>query len=1100
MSPGILRRILQIRWAAAFAALLAVVCLRSAFAAAPPEMLFARAGSDSGLSQGSIMAIAQDAQGFLWVGTEDGLDRFDGYDWRHFMHGHDDSGSLPNNWISSIALDHRGRLWIGSDGGGLAWRDAKQGTFRVAAPVGGDPNDGDAKVQAVLPTHDGSLIVGTRGGGLRLFDAAARPIRSYRHDPARPDSLSDDTVFAVREDPSGRVWVGTASGLDLLDLASGHAEHFGAGLARLEQLEGGGIRVDILYLDSRSVLWIGMKSGLARLDTRTGAMSRFSHRDGDQTSMPAGRVTAILEDTAHRLWVGTVDGLVLVDRLAERCTVMRHNPADTASLPDSHVTALFEDRTGLLWVGTKNSMLARWNPRSWSFGHHRFGESAADNVTAFAVDSHGTVWVGSFGAGVAAIARPSGTLTRLRHDSKSPLALRDDMVMALVTDERDRVWIGTMNKGIQRLDPVQGRTTQFDYSSSDPASLPSSGVMSLLRDSRGRIWVGTFGGGLARIDPDTDRVVRYPFGRDDADGLAGDRATALAEDRTGLIWIGTDGSGLDVLDPVTGRFAHFRHDPRRPNSLSANTIYAINADDSGGVWVGTRGGGLDHASGTPFGRDGLSFDNVSEGDGLPNSTIYGIESDASGNLWLSTNRGVAQFRTKDRSIRSFRRSHGLQSDEFNFGAHYRAPDGTLYFGGANGYNAFLPERLQFDERPPTTVLTQILKLEKPASPAPEMLENLNLAYGESVVTFRFAALDFSGPEENRYAYRLEGFDKDWVGADSSRQATYTNLDGGDYVFRVRAANADGHWNETPIALHVRVAPPPWATWWARTLYVCAFVAALACVWMSQQRRLRREEAYARRLQFDVAARTAELAERNRDMERANEQLRAASVSDSLTGLGNRRCLHDAMTALFSADEHASGRPAPRFVLMVIDLDCLKPINDQYGHEGGDAVLIQVAEILRLAFRRMDLIVRWGGDEFVVLCMDADMVVAGKLAERVRATVSKRIFRLGDGPAVRTSCSIGFAPFPFVAENPGLLDWEETLGIADVALYQAKGDRNTWIGWSGTAKIATLPSVPAALAADPAGLEADGYLAVQRRPWSPEETVDMLRNSRTRGPR
>jgi len=1073
---------------------LTVACLRSAFAAPLPEMLFARVGSDSGLSQGAIMAIAQDSQGFLWVGTEDGLDRFDGYDWRHFMHGHHDTGSLPNNWISSLALDQRGRLWIGTDGGGLAWRDEAHGLFRVTGPGGDDPNDVGGMVQTVLPTRDGRLLVGTRGGGLRVFDAAGRPVRDYRHDPAKPDSLGDDTVFALSEDPSGNVWIGTATGLDRLDLVSGHAEHFGEGLAHLEQLEGGKIRVDVVALDSRGVLWIGMKSGLARLDVQTGTMSRLSHRDGDPTSMPAGRVTAILEDTAQRLWVGTVDGLVLVDRRSERCTVMRHDPADSASLPDNHITTLFQDRTGLLWIGTKNSVVSRWNPRSWSFGHHRFGDADADNVTAFAVDPHGTVWVGSFGAGVAAIAEPGGTLARLRHESKSPLALRDDTVMALVADERDRVWIGTMNKGIQRLDPLHGRSTEFDYSASNPASLPAPGVMSLLRDSRGRIWVGTFGGGLARIDPDTDRVLRYPYGRDDASGLAGDRATALAEDRTGLIWIGTDGSGLDVLDPLTGRFAHFRHDPRNPTSLSANTIFAVHADDSGGIWVGTRGGGLDHAQGSPFGKDGLRFDNVSEGDGLPNSTIYGIESDSSGNLWLSTNRGIAQFRVKDRSVRSFRRSHGLQGDEFNFGAHYRDAGGTLYFGGTNGYNAFLPERLQFDEQPPTIVLTQILKLDQPASPAPELLKDLSLGSGDSVVTFRFAALDFSGPEENRYAYRLDGFDKDWVSADSSRQATYTNLDGGDYVFRVRAANADGRWTETPIALRVRVAPPPWATWWARSLYVCAFGAALGCVWLAQQRRLRREEAYGRRLQIEVDVRTAELAERNRDMERANQQLRAASVSDSLTGLGNRRCLHDAMTNLFGAGEQADARPPPRFVLMVIDLDCLKPINDHYGHEGGDAVLIQVAEILRREFRPIDLIVRWGGDEFVVLCMNADMSVAGAMAERVRASVSKRIFRVGDGPIARTSCSIGFAPFPFIAEHPRLLDWEETLGIADVALYEAKGDRNTWVGWSGTEKIANLPSVTAALAADPAGLEANGYLRVQRRAWNPEETVDMLRNA------
>jgi diguanylate cyclase (GGDEF)-like protein len=320
------------------------------------------------------------------------------------------------------------------------------------------------------------------------------------------------------------------------------------------------------------------------------------------------------------------------------------------------------------------------------------------------------------------------------------------------------------------------------------------------------------------------------------------------------------------------------------------------------------------------------------------------------------------------------------------------------------------------------------------------------------------------------------------------------LSGGDYVFRVRAANSDGRWNETPLSLTVRVAPPPWATWWARTLYGSGFVAVLFFVWFGQHQRVRREAAYARRLKEEVDARTAELAERNRDMERANAQLREASVSDSLTGLGNRRYLHDAMNALLHKPEGA----LTRFVLMVIDLDYLKPINDEYGHEGGDAVLIQVAEILRREFRSADLIVRWGGDEFVVLCLDADLAMASTLAERVRSSVAKQIFRVGDGQVARTSCSIGFAPAPFIPGVPHQLDWEQSLSIADVALYEAKRNRNSWVGWGGTDKAAELPSIPAAVAADPATLEAEGFLVVRRRPWNPEETVDQLRAPRLPG--
>lgn len=1080
---------------------MAALCPLPALASAPPEMVFARLGGDDGLSQGAVMAIVQDAQGFLWFGTEDGLDRFDGYELRHFIHKRGDGGSLPNNWIAALTRDASGRLWVGSDGGGLVWRDADLGQFQPSVAKAGEALlDPDARVRALHVDRGGRIWVGTRGAGVRMLDIAQHKTKEFRRDLTNPNSLSDDSIFSFAEDPSGQIWIGTASGLDRYDPDSGRIEQFGARLRSAGVPKDAAMEVHALHADARGTLWIGLDSGLVRFDVPAASFTMLRHHEGIPNTLPEGRVTALLEDDEQRLWVGTSGGLALLDRRTDQFVVLRHDPRNLTSLPDSYVKSLYQDRSGLLWIGTKTGGVARWNPRSWSFGHYHFGQPGTDSVTSFAVDHRGKLWVGSFGAGVASIDPQSGAVVCYSRGPHSPLSLHDDTVMAMLTDDRNRVWIGTMNSGIDRLDVARAEIKHFVNDPNDPSTLPAPGVMSLMRDARGRIWVGTYGGGLARIDPDTDRVTRYAHGRDDTNAMSGERATALAEDRTGLIWIGTDGNGLDVLDPASGRFVHFTHDPQDPASLAANTVFALHVDGKGVVWVGTRGGGLDRVSGAPFGKEGIRFDNLSESEGLPNSTVYGIESDATGTLWVSTNRGLVAVRPDDRSMRGFRRSHGLQGDEFNFGAHFRAADGTLYFGGPNGYNAFLPERLQLNEKPPPIVLTEVLKLNVPVTQTPEMLRDLDLGFRDAVVTFKFAALDFTGPAENRYAYRLEGFDADWVNAGSGRQATYTNLAGGNYVFRVRAANSDGRWNETPLSLRVRVSPPPWATWWARTLYGAVLFATVFFIWLEQHRRVLREAAYAQRLKDEVDARTAELAERNRDMERANLRLREASVSDSLTGLGNRRCLHDKMAALPGAQQgEPAGAPSARCVLMVVDLDHLKPVNDQYGHEGGDAVLIQVAEILRRVFRSADLIVRWGGDEFVVLCQNADLATASALAERVRSSVAKQIFRVGEGVAARTSCSIGFAPVPFIPGHPKLLDWEQSLSIADVALYEAKRERNTWVGWGGTDKAAELPSLPAALAADHAALEKDGYLVVRRRPWSPEDTVDQLRVPRSSGP-
>jgi diguanylate cyclase (GGDEF)-like protein len=374
----------------------------------------------------------------------------------------------------------------------------------------------------------------------------------------------------------------------------------------------------------------------------------------------------------------------------------------------------------------------------------------------------------------------------------------------------------------------------------------------------------------------------------------------------------------------------------------------------------------------------------------------------------------------------------------------------------------------------------------------ESVSQIRLGYRDDVVAFRFAALDFTAPAANRYAYMLEGFDKEWVQAGTARQATYTNLSGGNYVFRVRGANSDGTWSEQGLAIPVVTEAPPWARWWAFVTYGAAFLLALFSVWVAQQRRFQREAAYTRRLAAEVDARTEELAQRNKDLERANRQLEDASVTDLLTGLGNRRFLRTAVEKIFAEGAIAGVERAAPFVLIMVDLDNLKPINDQHGHDAGDRVLIQVAEILKSLCRTSDFIVRWGGDEFVMLCRGADLNSAAVLAERIRSTIAKKIFRIQEGLVARTSCSIGFAPFPFIAESPDSFTWEQTLAFADAALYRAKRDRNDWLGWGGTALAAELLQMQRSIETDSDALIRQGALSVRRRALASEDTVDQLR--------
>jgi diguanylate cyclase (GGDEF)-like protein len=502
------------------------------------------------------------------------------------------------------------------------------------------------------------------------------------------------------------------------------------------------------------------------------------------------------------------------------------------------------------------------------------------------------------------------------------------------------------------------------------------------------------------------------------------------------------------------------HDADDLESLGSDIVYSLHVDASGTLWVGTRGGGLNKVTGTPDEPSSVTFTGYLDREGLPDNDVYGIRSDAEGDLWLSTNRGLSRFDPRSETFTNYNVSHGLQADEFHFGSHFSSTSGELFFGGVNGFNSFFPERLIGNGHVPPVKLTGFLKLNEPVGVAAlsGVGEPIDLGYKDDVVTFEFAALDYAAPEQNRYAYMLEGFDADWVDVGDIRRVTYTDLDGGDYVFRVKAANNDGVWNEAGLTVPVRVATPPWKTAWAYAFYL---LAALSAAWIfvrAQRSKLRREEQYSQRLEQEVEARTEELAERASELEELNEKLVQASLTDSLTGMANRRFLFDWVDKEVAQlqrqyDELAKGTLAPEtfdLVFLMIDLDDFKRINDTCGHMAGDEVLMEVKSILDETCRRPDLMIRWGGDEFLVVARGSTPEGVTSLAERIRSEIENHPFVLPEGQVVHTTCSIGIACYPFQRTDLEALSWDQVINVADVALYTAKrSGRNAWVGLFST---------------------------------------------------
>jgi ligand-binding sensor domain-containing protein/signal transduction histidine kinase len=870
--------------------------LAAAFAPAAADpastIRFDRITGEDGLSQNVVLTIAQDRRGFMWFGTEDGLNKYNGYTFTIYKHDPDNPTTLSDNFVSVIYEDRAGDLWVGTRNG-LNRLDRATGTF---VRYEHDPDDaqsiGGTWIVSLCEDREGVLWVGTDDGGLDRFDRANGTVVHYRHDPDDPTSLSDDSVGAIYEDRQGALWVGTDAGLDLLDRETGTFTRFQNRPGDQHSL--GGAEVSAITEDQTGRLWVGTEDGgLSRFDRASGAFERYRQDDEDPHSLIHNRVKAVFEDNVGRLWVGTQNGLDLYDADRDRFVHYQNDPGDPSSLSSNAVWSVYEDRTGVLWFGTYGGGLSKYNRITDQFVLYQHrpdlpGSLSDDMVWAIHEDEDDILWIGTFNGGLNRLDREAGELSVYRHDPEDAGSLGSDDVRAILEDRMGVLWVGT-GGGLDRLDRSPGAALEegafahYRHDADDPTSLSENRVSVLLEDSRGDLWVGTRTGGLNRFDRETGAFVRYQHDTDDPTSLSSDRVWALYEDAVGKLWVGTLG-GVSVWNPDTDSFTRYLNNPDDSHSLSNDAVFAFHEDAEGTMWVGTWGSGLDR-----FDPQTQTFDHYTEKDGLANNVIYGIEADRQGNLWMSTNKGLSKFDPRTETFHNYDVRDGLQDNEFNVGAHFASPNGELFFGGVRGFNAFYPQRVTGNPHAPPVVITAFGKFNQVVRRDLELGEHIALSYQEDFIFFEFAALDYAAPDKNRYAYMLEGQDETWVNAGMRRHVDYTNLRGGNYVFRVRGSNNDGVWNEEGTFVTLTVTPPFWETWWFRGSAILLLAAVIGGgYWL----RVRGVEARSRELERQVEERTHEI-------EQLYERAQKLAVIEERQRLA--RDLYDAVTqTLFSA--------------------------------------------------------------------------------------------------------------------------------------------------------------------------------------------------------
>jgi ligand-binding sensor domain-containing protein/signal transduction histidine kinase len=780
-----------------------------------------------GLSQTHVYAVIQDKKGFMWFGTQDGLNRYDGNKFTVFRHESHKAKSLASSYHHALCEDSEGNIWAG----GIGLSRFNPDTYEVenVNSASDDLNSfANNSIMTMIFDKSGQLWVGS-SKGLACYQPQKKTLEWFYTDSINTTTIHSNTIQNLYIDTEGVLWIGTNLGLSRYDLGTRKFKRY-----TLLPQKSRSISEDIahIYQDKSGTIWVSTNNlGLFRLQSDKQTFVQYQNQPNDSNSLSHNDVNQMYEDRNGQFWVSTENGMNILDRKTGKFKRFYHNPADKYSLGTNGQKVIFEDREGVLWfAGRKN--IDRYNSRRrlvelyYPMPNDSNSLSNA-NIWQMVEDEQGSVWVATIGDGLNQVNRKTGQVKHYRYNPNDPNSLANNYVFAVLLDKKGQIWTQTKG-GVSCLNRQTGLFKRYSFDPKNPYSFSSSqasGASMMCQDFTGRIWLGT-DNGLNWFDEKTERFYKYVHDPNDPLSISYNRICSIFEDSRHDIWVGTWGGGVNRWNRKSNTFTRFLPNPNDTQSIINNRIYVISEDKNGLIWLGG------HLGMSSYNPQTNHFRNYTSQDGLPNNVVYGIIPDDKNRLWISTNWGLACFNQTDNTFRHFGPSDGLQHWEYGGFSHFKNPrTGELYFGGIGGFNIFHPDSLAANRYQPPVVITTLKRFNTKNAKIEELettnlahQKNIKLPYDAGLLTFEFAALSFSNPQKNQYSYQLLGFSEQWIPLGNQHELTLAALPHGHYTLRVKGSNGDGFWNEKPTELSITVLPPWYQTWWFR-LFIGTICAA-----------------------------------------------------------------------------------------------------------------------------------------------------------------------------------------------------------------------------------------------------------------------------------